>query len=59
MCACVCVTEEGEGVCAWGLLYNAVEPFFFVCVVLGRSHCGISRLTDVLIEKKKACSNLI
>lgn len=34
---------------AWGLLYNAVEPVY---VVLGRSLCDISGLTDVLIGKK-------
>lgn len=49
---CVCdrgrerETEREHGV----LLYNAVEPVY---VVLGRSLCDISGLTDVLIGKKK------
>lgn len=48
MCVCVCVIQEererGRG--AWGLLYNTAEPVF---ADLGRSHCDISGLTDVLI----------
>lgn len=42
---------ERERERAWGLLYNAVEPFY---VVLGRSLCDISGLTDVLIEGTKS-----
>lgn len=52
----VCVIEDESGrESAQGLLYNAVEPVF---VVLRRSRCDMSGLTDVLIGKKKKKSLL-